>query len=158
MMELTNGVGADAVCEAVGTAESMLQAVRTVRPGGMVGCVGVPHGVELRSSRAAPKVRCTGGRAPGRRAIHHRRSSSVLKPIQRIGAILMPMSAPSPVDDLLSEDSPVPIGGFRTVHTPDGATVDQVPVGAPRHSHFGLVATVWAAVSVVWTASTVARE
>jgi threonine dehydrogenase-like Zn-dependent dehydrogenase len=81
MMELTNGVGADAVCEAVGTAESMLQAVRTVRPGGMVGCVGVPHGVELRSSRAAPQVRCTGGRAPGRRAIHHRRSSSVLKPI-----------------------------------------------------------------------------
>jgi threonine dehydrogenase-like Zn-dependent dehydrogenase len=47
IMELTGGVGADAVCEAVGTAESMLQAVRTVRPGGMVGCVGVPHDVEL---------------------------------------------------------------------------------------------------------------
>lgn len=47
VMELTDGVGADAVCEAVGTAESMTQAVRTVRPGGMVGVVGVPHGVEL---------------------------------------------------------------------------------------------------------------
>lgn len=47
VMELTDGVGADAVCEAVGTAESMLQALRSLRPGGMVGCVGVPHDVEL---------------------------------------------------------------------------------------------------------------
>ena len=47
IMELTDGIGADAVCEAVGTAESMAQAVRSARPGGMVGVVGVPHGVEL---------------------------------------------------------------------------------------------------------------
>ena len=47
VMEMTDGVGADAVCEAVGTSESMSQAVRSVRPGGMVGVVGVPHGVEL---------------------------------------------------------------------------------------------------------------
>ena len=47
IMDLTDGIGADAVCEAVGTAESMTQAVRAVRPGGMVGVVGVPHGVEL---------------------------------------------------------------------------------------------------------------
>ena len=47
IMELTDGVGADAVCEAVGTTESMTQAVQSVRPGGMVGVVGVPHGVEL---------------------------------------------------------------------------------------------------------------
>ena len=47
IMELTDGIGADAVCEAVGTNESMLQAIRSVRPGGIVGCVGVPHGVEL---------------------------------------------------------------------------------------------------------------
>jgi threonine dehydrogenase-like Zn-dependent dehydrogenase len=46
-MELTDGVGADAVCEAVGTADSMAQAIKAVRPGGMVGVVGVPHGVEL---------------------------------------------------------------------------------------------------------------
>ncbi len=45
--EMTGGVGADAVCEAVGTKESVRQAVRSVRPGGMVGVVGVPHGVEL---------------------------------------------------------------------------------------------------------------
>ncbi|GAA2760833.1 zinc-dependent alcohol dehydrogenase family protein [Actinopolymorpha rutila] len=47
IMDLTGGIGADAVCEAVGTAESMTQAASSVRPGGMVGVVGVPHGVEL---------------------------------------------------------------------------------------------------------------
>ena len=45
--ELTDGVGVDAVLECVGTGESMLQALRSTRPGGMVGYVGVPHGVEL---------------------------------------------------------------------------------------------------------------
>jgi threonine dehydrogenase-like Zn-dependent dehydrogenase len=45
--ELTDGVGADAVLECVGTGEAMLQALRSTRPGGMVGYVGVPHGVEL---------------------------------------------------------------------------------------------------------------
>ena len=45
--ELTDGVGADAVLECVGMAESMLQALRSARPGAIVGCVGVPHDVEL---------------------------------------------------------------------------------------------------------------
>ncbi|PYQ70222.1 MAG: IMP dehydrogenase, partial [Acidobacteria bacterium] len=45
--ELTRGVGADAVLECVGTQESMMQAIRSTRPGGSVGYVGVPHGVEL---------------------------------------------------------------------------------------------------------------
>lgn len=45
--ELTGGVGADAVLECVGTGESVLQALRSTRPGGMVGWVGVPHGVEV---------------------------------------------------------------------------------------------------------------
>src|SRR5438874_6088202 len=45
--ELTNGVGADAVLECVGTQQSMMQAIRSTRPGGSVGYVGVPHGVEL---------------------------------------------------------------------------------------------------------------
>ena len=44
--ELTSGVGADAVCEAVGTSESMAQAIRATRPGGMVGVVGLPHDAE----------------------------------------------------------------------------------------------------------------
>src|SRR4029450_10454030 len=41
--ELTDGVGADAVLECVGTQDSVLQALRSARPGGMVGWAGVPH-------------------------------------------------------------------------------------------------------------------
>ncbi len=45
--ELTHGLGAHSVVEAVGTQESMLQAIHATRPGGHVGFVGVAHGVEL---------------------------------------------------------------------------------------------------------------
>ena len=45
--ELTGGLGAHSVIEGVGTEESMLQAIRSTRPGGHVGFVGVAHGVEL---------------------------------------------------------------------------------------------------------------
>lgn len=45
--QLTNGIGADSVLECVGTEESMMQAIHCTRPGGSVGYVGVPHGVEL---------------------------------------------------------------------------------------------------------------
>ncbi|KQY47602.1 zinc-dependent alcohol dehydrogenase family protein [Cellulomonas sp. Root137] len=41
---LTEGIGADAVLECVGTEEARLQAVECARPGGMIGLVGVPHG------------------------------------------------------------------------------------------------------------------
>ncbi|WP_159501912.1 zinc-dependent alcohol dehydrogenase family protein [Microbacterium sp. 18062] len=41
---LTRGIGADRVLECVGTKESMDQALRSARPGGMVGYVGVPNG------------------------------------------------------------------------------------------------------------------
>ncbi len=43
VMDLTGGVGADAVLECVATDDSVVQAVRCARPGGMVGRVGVPH-------------------------------------------------------------------------------------------------------------------
>src|SRR6266404_3575523 len=42
--DLTKGLGADAVLECVGTQESMMQAIRSTRPGGYVSYVGVPHG------------------------------------------------------------------------------------------------------------------
>ena len=45
--DLTKGIGADSVLECVGTQESMMQAIRATRPGGGVGFVGVPHGVDL---------------------------------------------------------------------------------------------------------------
>jgi threonine dehydrogenase-like Zn-dependent dehydrogenase len=45
--ELTNGLGAHSVVEAVGTQESMMQTISSARPGGHVGFVGVGHGVAL---------------------------------------------------------------------------------------------------------------
>ena len=44
--ELTGGYGAHGTVEAVGTQESMWQAINSTRPGGFVGYVGVSHGVE----------------------------------------------------------------------------------------------------------------
>src|SRR5918995_623214 len=45
--DLTDGLGAHSVVEAVGTQESMMQAIRSTRAGGHVGFVGVAHGVAL---------------------------------------------------------------------------------------------------------------
>src|SRR2546426_1623196 len=66
--ELTNGVGADSVLECVGTHESMMQAISSARPGGYVGYVGVPHGVELNGEQLFfSHVHLHGGPAPVRR-------------------------------------------------------------------------------------------
>jgi threonine dehydrogenase-like Zn-dependent dehydrogenase len=66
--DLTGGVGADAVLECVGTAESMTQAIRSTRPGGFVGFVGVPHGVEIPGADLFySHVGLRGGPAPVRR-------------------------------------------------------------------------------------------
>src|SRR5436853_1299527 len=66
--ELTNGIGADSVLECVGTQESMMQAIRATRPGGSVGYVGVPHGVELDGEKLFyAHVHLHGGPAPVRR-------------------------------------------------------------------------------------------
>ncbi|MDQ4491301.1 zinc-dependent alcohol dehydrogenase family protein [Sinomonas sp. ASV486] len=45
--ELTDGLGAHSTIEAVGTQESMMQAIRATRAGGHVGYVGVSHDVAL---------------------------------------------------------------------------------------------------------------
>jgi threonine dehydrogenase-like Zn-dependent dehydrogenase len=45
--ELTDGLGAHSVVEAVGTEESMMQAIHSTRAGGHVGFVGVFHGMQL---------------------------------------------------------------------------------------------------------------
>src|SRR5258707_8401427 len=66
--ELTNGIGADSVLECVGTQESMMQAITSTRPGGHVGYVGVPHGVELDGEWLFfSPVHLHGGPAPVRR-------------------------------------------------------------------------------------------
>ena len=46
-MEITDGIGADAVLECVGTDAAMGTAFAVAGPGSTVGFVGVPHGVEL---------------------------------------------------------------------------------------------------------------
>jgi threonine dehydrogenase-like Zn-dependent dehydrogenase len=66
--EMTKGVGADSVLECVGTQESMWQAIQATRPGGSIGYVGVPHGVELDGQKLFfTHVRLHGGPAPVRR-------------------------------------------------------------------------------------------
>lgn len=66
--ELTKGVGADSVLECVGTKESMMQAIRSTRPGGAVGFVGVLHGVSIDGAEFFyTHVRLHGGPAPVRR-------------------------------------------------------------------------------------------
>jgi threonine dehydrogenase-like Zn-dependent dehydrogenase len=66
--DMTNGIGADSVLECVGTLESMMQAIRSTRPGGSVGYVGVPHGANLDLEQVFfTLVRLHGGPAPVRR-------------------------------------------------------------------------------------------
>jgi threonine dehydrogenase-like Zn-dependent dehydrogenase len=67
--ELTGGLGAHSVIEAVGTQESIMQAIRSTRPGGHVGYVGVAHeGVALPMDELFfSGVHLHGGPAPVRR-------------------------------------------------------------------------------------------
>ncbi|MEF3120157.1 zinc-dependent alcohol dehydrogenase family protein [Kocuria flava] len=66
--ELTGGLGAHSVIEAVGTQESMLQAICSTRPGGHVGYVGVSHDVSLPGQELFfSGVHLHGGPAPVRR-------------------------------------------------------------------------------------------
>ena len=66
--DLTNGLGAHSVIEAVGTQESMMQAIRATRPGGHVGFVGVLHDVQISGREYFfSHVHLHGGPAPVRR-------------------------------------------------------------------------------------------
>ena len=64
---LTDGVGADAVLECVGTNDAMATAHQIARPGSTVGYVGVPHGIEIEvPSLFFRNVGIQGGPAPVR--------------------------------------------------------------------------------------------
>jgi len=66
--DMTDGLGAHSVIEAVGTQESMMQAIRSTRPGGHVGYVGVSHDVALPGLELFfSGVHLHGGPAPVRR-------------------------------------------------------------------------------------------
>ncbi|MFT4289341.1 zinc-dependent alcohol dehydrogenase family protein [Nocardioides sp.] len=67
VLELTDGVGADAVLECVGTDETMRTAFAVARAGATVGFVGVPHGVNLPVRRMFDRnIGLAGGVAPVR--------------------------------------------------------------------------------------------
>ena len=66
--DLTNGLGAHSVVEAVGTQQSMEQAIGACRPGRHVGFAGVSHGVSLPGGLLfGTEVHLHGGPAPVRR-------------------------------------------------------------------------------------------
>ena len=65
--DLTDGLGAHSVIEAVGTRESMLQAIGATRPGGHVGYVGVTHGDLPGDQLFFSHTHLHGGPAPVRR-------------------------------------------------------------------------------------------
>jgi threonine dehydrogenase-like Zn-dependent dehydrogenase len=66
--EMTGGLGAHGVIEAVGTQQSMMQAIGSARPGGSIGYVGVSHGVNLPGDQLFfSLVHLHGGPAPVRR-------------------------------------------------------------------------------------------
>ena len=65
--ELTGGLGAHSVVEAVGTHEATMQAIRATRPGGHVGYVGVLHGDLPGRELFFSHAHLHGGPAPVRR-------------------------------------------------------------------------------------------
>lgn len=66
VIELTKG-GAESVMECVGTKESMETAIAIARPGGSIGYVGVPHGVQIDLERLFfDHIALRGGSAPVR--------------------------------------------------------------------------------------------
>jgi threonine dehydrogenase-like Zn-dependent dehydrogenase len=66
--ELTGGLGAHSTIEAVGTQESMMQAIQATRGGGHVGFVGVSHDVSIDGEQLFfSGVHLHGGPAPVRR-------------------------------------------------------------------------------------------
>jgi threonine dehydrogenase-like Zn-dependent dehydrogenase len=69
--ELTDGVGADAVLECVGTESARLQAVACARPGGQIGVVGLPHGDVPTAELFWRNIGLRGGPAPVRAYLDH---------------------------------------------------------------------------------------
>ncbi len=65
--DLTDGLGAHSVIEAVGSRESMLQAIAATRPGGHIGYVGVTHGELPGNQLFFSHTHLHGGPAPVRR-------------------------------------------------------------------------------------------
>lgn len=95
IMELTDGIGADAVLECVGTGESMTQAFGCARPGATVGFVGVPHGVEVPiRDMFGRNVHLAGGVAPVRHYLEQLRDDVLAGEIRpgRVFDLTLPLA------------------------------------------------------------------
>ena len=66
VLHLTDGVGADAALECVGTAQSIATAAAVARPGSTIGIVGVPHGEIPFLGTFFRNIGWRGGPAPAR--------------------------------------------------------------------------------------------
>ncbi len=66
VLELTDGIGADAALECVGTAQSIATVGAIARPGSTIGIVGVPHGEVPFADTFFHNVGWRGGPAPAR--------------------------------------------------------------------------------------------
>ena len=66
VLEVTDGIGADAALECVGTAQSIATAGGIARPGSTIGIVGVPHGEVPFADTFSHNVGWRGGPAPAR--------------------------------------------------------------------------------------------
>ncbi len=66
VLELTDGIGADAALECAGTAQSIATAGAIARPGSTVGIVGVPHGEVPFADAFFRNIAWKGGPAPAR--------------------------------------------------------------------------------------------
>ncbi len=72
ILDLTDGLGAQAVMECVGTREAMEQSIAIARPGTCVGFVGVPHGVQMPLEPYFQRnIGLRGGMAPVRAYLPH---------------------------------------------------------------------------------------
>ena len=129
--DLTKGVGADSVLECVGTQESMMQAIQSTRPGGSIGYVGVPHGVQLDGQGLFFRhVRLHGGPAPVRRylpAPHRPR----LEPEDRSRQGLRPDPAPR------RRRRGLPRDGHAPRHQDAAAPLTTRPTPPPRRPPLG---------------------
>ncbi|MGN6090552.1 MAG: zinc-dependent alcohol dehydrogenase family protein [Actinomycetales bacterium] len=102
--DLFDGIGADVVLECVGTNESMKQALDSTRPGGRVGYVGMPNGVELPVRQMfSNNIGVVGGVAPARHYIP-----------QLLPEVLDGRLDPSPVFDLTLPLTEV-VEGYRAM-------------------------------------------
>ncbi|MDD6461573.1 MAG: zinc-dependent alcohol dehydrogenase family protein [Bifidobacteriaceae bacterium] len=80
VMALTNGDGADAVLECVGTAQSFDTGLRVTRPGAVIGRVGLPHGVTVPAEGTFYRnIGIKGGPAPVRTYVRRTLLAAVLR-------------------------------------------------------------------------------